>query len=175
MPICIFQHLCSLLRPRPVFILSLLCLGLNRIASATVSICDSNWHSTRGPGFFWLGFFIRVRLCHDMQNSPLTKKGGCKCDNIVGGKHLKLTTIQRILSCFHKWTTKNHKMYMIINYCNHKHSQSICTVSPQPLWQVWPAPLFPISALHFQKSSVKHPNIFGCSDTKVASSHRSLR
>ena len=32
-----------------------------------------------GPGFFWFGFFIRVRLCHDIQNSPLTKKGGCRC------------------------------------------------------------------------------------------------
>ena len=31
-----------------------------------------------GPGFFWFGFFIRVRLCHDIQNSPLTKKGGCR-------------------------------------------------------------------------------------------------
>lgn len=83
----IFQHLCSLLRLRPIFILSLLCLSLNRIASATAAnICHSNWRSTRGPGFFWLGFFIRVRLCHDMQNSPLTKKGGCKWDNMVDGK-----------------------------------------------------------------------------------------
>ena len=40
-----------------------------------------------GPDVFWFGFFIRVRLCHDMQNGSLTKNSGCGCHGRANEPH----------------------------------------------------------------------------------------